>query len=87
MWGNLFIGRISKTTPHNSASRFDERFFVKARLKRRRNAVCISNFSNRKIGEKDSPKREYAIVRYCLAVLACTKWKTLNHQYKWLSVL
>ena len=47
------------------ASRFDERFFVKARLEKRRNAVCISSFSNYRIGGKDPAKREDAIVRCC----------------------
>ncbi len=33
-----------------------------------RNTVCISNFSNRRIGGKDPPKREDAIVRCCLSI-------------------
>ena len=60
------------------ASRFGERFFVKAGLEKRRNTVCISNFSSRRIGRKDLPKREDAIVRCChkkkersLSVLFC----------------
>ena len=47
------------------ASRFGERFFVKARLEKRRNTVCISSFSNYRIGGKDPAKREDAIVRCC----------------------
>ena len=47
------------------ASRFGERFFVKARLEKRRNTVCISSFSNHRIGGKDPAKREDAIVRCC----------------------
>ena len=47
------------------ASRFGERFFVKARLEKRRNTVCISSFSNHRIGGKDQAKREDAIVRCC----------------------
>ena len=53
-------------TPHNSASGFGERFFVKSRFGTCRNAVCISNFPNRRIGGKYPPKCEDAIVRYCL---------------------
>ena len=34
------LSEISEATPHNSASRFDERFFVKARFEKRRNTVC-----------------------------------------------
>ena len=48
------------------ASRFGERFFVKAGLEKRRNTVCISSFSNHRIGGKDPAKREDAIVRCCL---------------------
>ena len=47
------------------ASRFGERFFVKARLEKRRNTVCISSFSNYRISGKDPAKREDAIVRCC----------------------
>ena len=53
------------------ASRFGERFFVKARLEKRRNTVCISNFSNYRIGGKDPAKREDAIVRCCHSLLLC----------------
>ena len=60
--------RIIKATPHNSASRFDERFFVKVRFEKRGNTVCISNFSNCRIGRKDPSKREGAIVRCCLKI-------------------
>ena len=48
------------------ASRFGERFFVKSRFEKRRNTVCISSFSNRRIGGKDPAKRADAIVRGCL---------------------
>ena len=34
------LSEISEAAPHNSASRFDERFFVKARFEKRRNTVC-----------------------------------------------
>ena len=54
-----------KAAPHNSASRFGERFFVKSRFEKRGNTVCILSFSNRRIGGKDPPKREDAIVRCC----------------------
>ena len=57
---------LSKAAPHNSASRFGERFFVKSRFEKCRNTLCISNFSNRRIGGKDPPKRSGAIVRCCL---------------------
>ena len=50
------------------ASRFGERFFVKARLEKRRNTVCISSFSNHRIDGKDPAKREDAIVRCCLKI-------------------
>ena len=55
-----------KAAPHNSASRFGERFFVKSRFEKRGNTVCILSFSNRRIGGKDPPKREDAIARCCL---------------------
>ena len=64
-----FFGvRIIKATPHNSASRFDESFFVKVRFEKCGNTECISNFSNRRIGGKDPSKREDAIVRCCLNI-------------------
>ena len=60
------LSEISEAAPHNSASRFGERFFAKARFEKRRNTVCISSFSNRRIGGKDPPKRADAIVQGCL---------------------
>ena len=36
-----------------SAAVDGERFFVKTRFEKRRNTVCISRFSNRRIGGKD----------------------------------
>ena len=47
------IGKNDKAAPRNLASRFGERFFVKARLEKRRNTVCISSFSNCTVGAKD----------------------------------
>ena len=64
--GWVFVKRKFKATPHNSASRFGERFFAKPRFEKRRNTVCISSFSNRRIGGKDPAKRADAIVRGCL---------------------
>jgi len=55
-----------KAAPHNLASRFGERFFVKSRFEKRRNTVCISSFSNCGIGGKDPPKCADTIVRCCL---------------------
>ena len=52
-----------RAAPRNLASRFGERFFVKARLEKRRNTVCISSFSNHRIGGKDPAKREGAIAQ------------------------
>ena len=40
-------------------------------LEKRRNTVCISNFSNRRIGGKDPPKCEDAIVRCCHRLNDC----------------
>ena len=60
-----------RAAPRNLASRFGERFFVKARLEKRRNTVCISSFSNYRIGGKDPAKREDAIVRCCHSLLLC----------------
>ena len=54
-----------KAAPHNLASRFGERFFVKSRFEKRRNTVCISSFSNCGIGGKDPPKCADTIVRCC----------------------
>ena len=34
------LSEISEAAPHNSASRFGERFFAKARFEKRRNPVC-----------------------------------------------
>ena len=59
------LSEISEAAPHNSASRFGERFFVKSRFGKCRNTVCISNFSNRRIGGKDPAKRKDAIARCC----------------------
>ena len=40
--------------PLNKSTVVDgERFFVKTRFGKWRNALCISNFSNRRIGGKD----------------------------------
>lgn len=64
-----------RATPHNSASRFGERFFAKPRFEKRRNTLCISNFSNRRIGGKDPSKREDAIARCCL------RTQTLNRKF------
>ena len=52
-------------TPHNSARGFDERFCSKIKFGKRRNTVCISSFSNCKIGAKDLAKTADAIVRCC----------------------
>ena len=63
----------TRAAPHNLASRFGERFFVKSRFEKRRNTVCISNFSNRRIGGKDPPKRADTIVRCCPRITSTTK--------------
>ena len=34
------LSEISEAAPHNSASRFGERFFAKPRFEKRRNTVC-----------------------------------------------
>ena len=39
IWYNQDAGR-TRATPHNSASRFGERFFVKSRFEKCRNPVC-----------------------------------------------
>ena len=64
--GGQPLSKETKATPHNSASRFGERFFAKSRFEKCRNTVCISSFSNHRIGGKDPPKRADAIVRCCL---------------------
>ena len=51
--------------PHNLTSRFGEKFFARSRFEKRGNTACISSFSNRRIGEKDPPKRVGAIARCC----------------------
>ena len=55
--------------PHNLTSRFGEKFFARSRFEKRGNTACISSFSNRRIGEKDPPKRVGAIARCCLGTL------------------
>ena len=55
-----------KATPHNSARGFDKRFCSKIKFGKHRNTVCISSFSNCKIGAKDPAKAADAIVRCCL---------------------
>ena len=44
--------------PHNSTRAFGERFFADTRFEKCRNTLCISNFSNRRIGEKYPAKAE-----------------------------
>ena len=44
---------IFKEALIKSAAVDGERFFVKTMFERRRNAACISRFSNRRIGGKD----------------------------------
>ena len=43
----------ARETLMKSAAADGERFFVKARFEKRRNTLCISRFSNRRIGGKD----------------------------------
>ena len=50
-------GIIFMAAPHDSTSRFGEKFFVKSRFEKCRNTLCISSFSNRRIGGKDPLKR------------------------------
>ena len=52
-----------------SAAVDGERFFVKTRFEKRGNTVCISRFSNRRIGGKDPPKRADAIARCCPVII------------------
>ena len=52
-------------TPHNSARRFGEEFYITNLLRKCRNTLCISNFSQRICGGKGPPKPADAIVRYC----------------------
>ena len=63
--GAVHKRQLARAAPHDSASRFGERFFVKARFETRRHALCISSVSNRSIGGKDPPKRADAIMRRC----------------------
>ena len=42
--------------------------------------MCISNFSNRRIGGKDPPKREGAIVRCCLVKVSGKEVRTMNER-------
>ena len=51
------LSEISEAAPHNSASRFGERFFAKPR------------FEKRRIGGKDPPKRADAIARCCPVII------------------
>ena len=55
--------------PHNLTSRFGEKFSARSRFEKRGNTACISSFSNRRIGEKDPPKRVGAIAWCCLSTL------------------
>ena len=48
--------RIYSETPNQSARAFGERFWHKTRLEKRRNTLCISSFSSRRIGAKDPAK-------------------------------
>ena len=63
---SVLLCNVFKAAPHNSARAFGERFFVGPRFEKRRNTLCISNFSNRWIGEKYPAKAEGAIMRCCL---------------------
>ena len=67
----------TKAAPHNSARAFGERFFVGPRFEKRRNTLCISNFSNRWIGEKYPAKAEGAIMRCCLILESVKKLEKL----------
>ena len=83
------IYRIFRAAPHNSASRFGERFFAKARFETCRNPVCISNVSNRSIGGKDPAKRVDAIARCCLSSAffsvenGFNSGSVINHPFIW----
>ena len=55
-----------KAAPHNSARDSRERFCPKIKFGKRRNTLCISSFSNCKIGAKDPLLSADAIVQCCL---------------------
>ena len=62
----LWVKKIFRAAPHNSARDSSERFCPKIKLGKRRNTGCISSFSNCKIGVKDPLLSADAIVRCCL---------------------
>ncbi len=55
-----------RAAQHNSARGSSERFCPKIKFGKRRNTLCISSFSNCKIGAKDPPLSADAIMRCCL---------------------
>ena len=55
-----------RAAPHNSARDSSERFCPKIKFGKRRNTLCISSFSNCKIGAKDPLLSADAIMRCCL---------------------
>ena len=62
----LWVKKIFRAAPHNSARDSSERFCPKIKFGKSRNTVCISDFSNCKIGAKDPLLSADAIVRCCL---------------------
>ena len=62
----LWVKKIFRAAPHNSARDSSERFCPKIKFGKRRNTGCISSFSNCKIGAKDPLLSADAIVRCCL---------------------
>ena len=62
----IWFGCVTKAIPHDSARRFGEEFCVTNLLRKRRNTLCISRFSQRICGGKEPPKPADAIVRCCL---------------------
>ena len=62
----LWVKKIFRAAPHNSARDSSERFCPKIKFGERRNALCLSSSSNCKIGAKDPLLSADAIVRCCL---------------------
>ncbi len=82
---SIFIGRYyfadSKEALIKSAAVDGERFFVKTRLEKRGNTVCISRFSNRRIGGKDPSSAvgnlfRGSLTKTCRVTTVCAKQKS-----------
>ena len=61
----LWVKKIFRAAPHNSARDSSERFCPKIKFGKRRHTLCISSFTNCNIGAKNPLMSADAIMRCC----------------------